>query len=251
VPLFAIISDLHSNLAALEAVFRRIDELGIEDVYCLGDVIGYGADPEACIDLVMKRCQFTLQGNHDWGLTQDRLEDFNPLARDSLLWTRKRLKPRLFSPKRNRRWRFLAELPTRVDRHGMRFVHASPRDPIKEYILKSDGFLDPEKIEDNFSRIDGPCFNGHTHWPGIMRQDFRFSQATADRLEFELPEGRSIINVGSVGQPRDGDPRACFLVVDDKQLRYQRVTYDIERTQRRILEAKLSPYLAERLGKGR
>ncbi|MFQ5505571.1 MAG: metallophosphoesterase family protein, partial [Planctomycetota bacterium] len=163
----------------------------------------------------------------------------------------RRIKPGLQSAGRRRRWSFLAKLPARVDRNGMHFVHASPRDPIKEYILKSDGFLDPEKMDDNSSRIEGPCFNGHTHWPGIMTADFRFHQATADRLDWDLPPERCIINVGSVGQPRDGDPRSCFLVIDGEKLRYQRVSYAVEETQRRILAMRLSPYLAERLAKGR
>lgn len=249
--MFAIISDLHANLPALEQVFRRIDELGIETVYCLGDVVGYGPEPEACIDLVMKRCVFTLMGNHDWGLVEHQLDEFNPLARESLMWTRKRLRPGLISPGKRKRWNFLSSLPQRMDVDGLHFVHASPRDPIKEYVLKSDGFLEPEKMEANFAKIQGPCFNGHTHWPGFTTEDYRFHQATSERLEWEMPKGPCIINVGSVGQPRDGDPRACFLVVDASRLLYQRVEYDVELTRQRILDSKLSPYLADRLLRGR
>jgi diadenosine tetraphosphatase ApaH/serine/threonine PP2A family protein phosphatase len=235
---------------ALEAVFRRIDELGVATVYCLGDVIGYGPEPEACIDLVMERCEFTLLGNHDWGLTGE-LDDFNPLAQDSLHWHRRRLKPGLLATARKRRWHFLTHLPQRMERGDRLFVHASPRDPIKEYVLRSDGFLDPEKLDDLFSRIQRACFVGHTHWPGLHGEDFRFHQALPERLDFKLPAGKSIVNVGSVGQPRDGDPRACFLVVDGDDLHYQRVAYDIGLTQRGILSQGLSPYLAERLERGR
>ncbi|MEZ5989805.1 MAG: metallophosphoesterase family protein [Planctomycetota bacterium] len=249
--MFALISDLHANLSALEAVLRRIEELGIPEVCCLGDLVGYGPDPEACIDLVRERCRFTLRGNHDLGCIEGSLHEFNPLARESLLWTRKRLRPRLLSPRSKRRWDFLAKLPERVDRDGMTFVHASPRDPIREYVLKSDGFLDPEKLEANFARIEGPCFVGHTHQPGFTTRDYRFHQATSDRLVWDLPQEPCIVNVGSVGQPRDGDPRACFLVVDEGRLLYQRVEYDLRRTQQRILEEHLSPYLAERLALGR
>ncbi len=249
--MFAVISDLHSNLPALEAVFARIEELGIEDVRCLGDVVGYGADPEACLDLVSERCRFVLCGNHDWGVIESKFDEFNPLAREGLEWTRSRLRPGLFSPARRKRWRFLRSLRHRMECDGMLFVHASPRDPIKEYVLKHDLFLDPEKIEELFDCISGPCFNGHTHWPGILTPDFRFQQQTPEQLDFPMPEGKSIINVGSVGQPRDADNRACFLVVDGDRLRYQRVDYDIEEAQRRILDAGLSPYLAERLALGR
>lgn len=249
--MFALISDLHANLPALEAVLARIDELSIQDIYCLGDVVGYGPWPEECVDLVMERCRFTLKGNHDEGMLTGQMHDFNPLARESLLWTRKRLKPGFFAPRKKRRWQYLEGARSRVDQDGFTFVHASPRDPIKEYVLKSDGFLDPEKMEENFRQIEGPCFNGHTHQPGFTTGDFRFHQASADRLVWDLPKGPSIINVGSVGQPRDGDPRACFLVVDEGKLLYQRVEYDIPRTQKEILVQRLSPYLAERLVHGR
>lgn len=246
----AIISDLHSNMVATEAAFNRIDELGVRTVYCLGDVVGYGPDPEPCIDVVMERCEFTLMGNHDWGLTGE-LHDFNPMAQDSLIWHRKRLRPGIFSNSKKKRWSFLTQLPHRVERDESLYVHASPRDPIKEYVLRSDGFLDPEKMEDLFSRVERYCFVGHTHWPGLHTQDYRFHQATADHLEWKLPDGKAIVNVGSVGQPRDGDPRACFLVVDGGDLFYQRVPYAVVETQRRILSQGLSPYLAERLERGR
>ena len=246
----AIISDLHSNAFAVEAVFRRIDQLGVDSIYCLGDVVGYGPDPEVCVDLVMEHCAFTLKGNHDWGLTEP-LHDFNPMAQESLMWHRKRLKPGLFSPSKRRRWNFLTTLPDRVDRDGAVFVHASPRDPIKEYVLKSDGFLDPEKMEDLFSRFERYCFVGHTHWPGFHTEDFRFHQATEEKARWTLPDGKSIVNVGSVGQPRDGDPRSCFVILDGSELEYHRVPYSVDQTQRRILAQGLSPYLAERLERGR
>lgn len=248
---FALISDLHGNRPALEAVFARIDSLGIKDVRCLGDVVGYGADPEYCIDVVMRRCEFSLCGNHDWGVVESGFDDFNPIARESLLWTQRRLKPRLWGLYRRKRWSWLKTLPHRVERDGMLFVHASPRDPIKEYVLKTDGFLDPEKMEDLFSRIHGPCFVGHTHWPGLTDEDFRFHQQSPERTVFQLPQGRSIVNVGSCGQPRDGDQRACFLVVDGDRLEYHRVDYDVQAAARAIIKAGLSPYLAERLSLGR
>jgi diadenosine tetraphosphatase ApaH/serine/threonine PP2A family protein phosphatase len=247
---FALISDIHANLAALEAVLRRIDELGVGEIDCLGDVIGYGAEPERCTELVMQRCKWTLMGNHDWGLFHE-LDDFNPLAREALLFTRRRLKPGLFSRRRKQLWEFLQGLPSRVDDHDCVFVHGSPRDPIMEYVLKSDGFLEREKLADVFARIDRPCFVGHTHWPGIHRTDFRFTQAIDGQNVFELTGEPAIVNVGSVGQPRDGDPRASFAVVDGNRVEIHRVTYDFRVTHRSILEAGLHPALAERLARGK
>ncbi len=245
----ALVSDLHSNMFATEAVFRRIDSLAVDEVVCLGDVIGYGPDPEPCIDLVRERCSFTLKGNHDWGMTGD-LRDFNPMAQESLMWHRRRLKPGFFSPSKKKRWSWLLDLPERVERNGEVFVHASPRDPIKEYVLRSDGFLYPEKMEDLFSRFERRCFVGHTHWPGWHGEDYRFHQVADDRSEFLLPETKVIINVGSVGQPRDGDPRACFALIDGQRLEYHRVPYPVAETQRRILDIGMSSWLADRLERG-
>jgi len=245
----ALISDLHSNLEAVEAVFARIDALGVSEVACLGDVVGYGADPLPVTRLVMQRCKWTIQGNHDWGLFHE-LDDFNPLARDALLHTRSLLKPSLLRWGRRAAWDFLRELPERKEDRGLLFCHGSPRDPVMEYVLKSDGFLEPEKLQQIFAMIDRPCFVGHTHWPGVHGPDFRFTQATDDQREFLL-EGPCIVNVGSVGQPRDGDPRASFAVVDGDRVQIHRVPYDFRRTQAKILAAGLHPALAERLARGK
>lgn len=246
---FAIISDLHSNLEAVEAVFARIDEVGVDEIVCLGDVVGYGADPLPVTLLVMKRCKWTIQGNHDWGMFHD-LDDFNPLAREALVYARNQLRPSWLRPKRRAAREFLRTLPDQKEDFGYRFYHGSPRDPVMEYVLKSDGFLEPEKMQQIFALVDGPCFVGHTHWPGVHRPDFRFTQATDDEREFAL-EGPCVVNVGSVGQPRDGDPRASFAIVRGGRAEIHRVPYDFRRTQAKILAAGLHPALAERLARGK
>jgi diadenosine tetraphosphatase ApaH/serine/threonine PP2A family protein phosphatase len=246
---FAVISDLHANLEAVEAVFHRIEQLGIRETVCLGDVVGYGADPGPTTRLVMQHCKWTIKGNHDWGLFHGA-EDFNPLARDALMFTRRKLQPSVFTPGRRAAWQFLRDLPERREDFGYLFCHGSPRDPVMEYMLKSDGFLDPEKMSQNFQRIDSPCFIGHTHWPGIHRPDFRFSHATDEQCEFVIA-GPCIVNVGSVGQPRDGDPRASFAIVYDGRVEIHRVAYDFRATQAKILAAGLHPALAERLARGK
>jgi diadenosine tetraphosphatase ApaH/serine/threonine PP2A family protein phosphatase len=247
---FALISDIHANVAALEAVLARIDQLGIAEIDCLGDVVGYGAEPERCIELVRARCKWTLMGNHDWGLFHE-LDDFNPLAREALLFTRKRLRSGWFGGGRRRLREFLEQLPVRIEDHGCLFVHGSPRDPVMEYVLKSDGFLEREKMVEIFGMLDRPCFVGHTHWPGMHGPDFRFVQATDEQHRFELGEGPAIVNVGSVGQPRDGDPRASFAVVDGRSVEIHRVPYDFRRTQAQILAAGLHQALADRLARGK
>jgi diadenosine tetraphosphatase ApaH/serine/threonine PP2A family protein phosphatase len=246
---FALISDLHSNLEAVQAVFARIDSLGVREVMCLGDVVGYGADPLPVTLLVMQRCKWTIQGNHDWGLFHE-LDDFNPLARDALFFTRNQLKPAFLRPRRRAAWEFLRNLPDRQHDHGFHFFHGSPRDPVMEYVLKSDGFLEPDKMAHLFALLDRPCFVGHTHWPGVHGPDYRFTQATDDHREFKL-QGPCIVNVGSVGQPRDGDPRASFAVVNGDRVEIHRVPYDFRRTQAKIHAAGLHPALAERLARGK
>ena len=247
---FALISDLHSNIEALQAVFARIDELGVKEVNCLGDVIGYGADPFECAELVMQRCNWTIMGNHDYGLFHE-LRQFHPIAADALMYSRRKLKPGWFSSRRKQLWAYLESLPERKDDHGYVFCHGSPRDPIMEYVLKSDGFLEPEKMTGILAAIDRPCFVGHTHWPGIHLADLRFVQATDSVRTFDLPDEAAIVNVGSVGQPRDGDPRACFAVVNDRRVEWHRVHYDVRRTQAKIRAAGLHPALADRLAVGK
>jgi diadenosine tetraphosphatase ApaH/serine/threonine PP2A family protein phosphatase len=246
---FALISDLHSNLEAVEAVLARIDALGVREIACLGDVVGYGADPLPVTRLVMERCKWTIMGNHDWGVFNE-LDDFNPLAREALFYTRAQLKPSFLRPGRKAAREFLRTLPKTQQDHGYLFCHGSPRDPVMEYVLKSDGFLEPDKMAQLFARLDRPCFVGHTHWPGVHRPDYRFTQATDDTREFKL-DGPCIVNVGSVGQPRDGDARASFAVVTGDRAEIHRVPYDFRRTQAKILAAGLHPALAERLARGK
>jgi diadenosine tetraphosphatase ApaH/serine/threonine PP2A family protein phosphatase len=247
---FALISDIHGNVEALTTVLRRIQEIGVGTVHCLGDIVGYGAEPEHCTEIVMQHCTWTIMGNHDWGLFH-QLDDFNPYAREALLFTRRKMKPGLLAPRKRRLWSYLQNLPSRQEDHGYLFVHGSPRDPIMEYVLKSDGFLEPDKMAQIFALIDRPCFVGHTHWPGMHRADHRFLQATDAERTFPLNEGPVIVNVGSVGQPRDGDPRACFAVVDRERVEIHRVGYDFRKTQSQILAAGLHPALAERLARGK
>lgn len=246
---FALISDLHSNLEAVSAVLQRIDSLGVREIVCLGDIVGYGADPLPVTLLVMQRCKWTIQGNHDWGMFHE-LDDFNPLAREALFYTRDQLRPRFLRPRRRAAWEFLRGLPDRMQDHGYLFFHGSPRDPVMEYVLKSDGFLEPDKMAQLFALIDRPCFVGHTHWPGVHGPDYRFTPATDELREFRL-QGPCIVNVGSVGQPRDGDPRASFAVVHGDRVEFHRVAYDFRRTQAKILAAGLHPALAERLARGK
>jgi predicted phosphodiesterase len=250
----AVISDIHSNREALDAVFAVIDATaGVDKVYCLGDVIGYGPEPEYCVDKVRERCQVCLLGNHDEALFAGA-HDFNPYARGAIEFTGRRLRPGLLSSQQKRaRWEFLKSRPTSFREGSYLWVHASPRDPVREYVLATDGLLAPEKLEAIFRTFEGWAFCGHTHQPGIFRRNLRFDLPPADGGWLELPENEScLVNVGSVGQPRDGDNRACFAFVEGNKVKWVRVPYDFAKTQEKIRATQgLDEVLARRLAIGR
>ena len=233
---FAIISDLHSNIEALGAVLKRLKGEGVERIVCLGDVVGYGPDPERCIDMVMENCDLTLCGNHDEALMKGA-NDFNPVARQVIEYNRRTLKPSLLAgAARRARWRFLEGLPLQHREGEHLMVHGSPRDPVHEYIMKTDVIFIPDKIRDIFAQFDGLCFVGHTHFPGVFTHDLQFLDLAQLDGKYTWDGKSAIINVGSVGQPRDGDPRACCVVVDGNEVRWLRTDYDIATTQRKIYD---------------
>jgi len=250
----AVISDLHSNREALEAVFEHIQGLGISTLYCLGDIVGYGPEPEFCIDLVRGHSKVTLMGNHDEALFKDA-SDFNPHARTAIEYTRQRMRPRWYSSsERKGRWRWLRDLPFVHNEGRFTFVHGSPRDPVREYVLSTDGFLNPSKLRDIFETFEGIAVGGHTHHPGVHDEELRFQGLEGrDELTFQLEDDRKFfINVGSTGQPRDGDNRACYAVIEDKQVTWYRVPYDFRRTMEKIRATNmLSEILARRLQIGK
>ena len=233
---FAIISDLHSNMEALSAVLARLDREGIQRIVCLGDVVGYGPDPEHCIDTVMERCQLTLQGNHDEALIHGA-HDFNPVARQVIEYNRRMLKPTLLAGSARRsRWKFIEGLPVSHREGETLMVHGSPRDPVHEYIMKTDVIFVPDKIRDVFRHFEGLCFVGHTHFPGVFTEDLRFRDPSQLDYHYEWGGEKAIVNVGSVGQPRDGDPRASCVIVEDRLVRFLRTDYDIATCQRKIYD---------------
>ncbi|MDF1797545.1 MAG: metallophosphoesterase family protein [Planctomycetota bacterium] len=250
----ALISDLHSNRPALEAVFADIDAQGVTEIACLGDIVGYGPEPEWCIDQVMERCAWSLMGNHDEALFAGAAE-FNTYAREALRFTRKRLRPRWYKGSRAKeRWEWLRGLPTTWREGRFLFVHGSPRNPVREYVLSTDGILNPTKLRAVFGAFSGVCLAGHTHQGGVFTSDLRFQGlGGADEMTFELPEGEQFfLNVGSVGQPRDRDPRACYAILEEGAITWRRVEYDVRTTQERILQIpELPQVLAQRLSLGR
>jgi len=247
----AIISDIHANLEALEAVLADIDSQGIGRVLCLGDVVGYGVDAPACIALVERWCEVCLCGNHDWAIFNSTV-GFNPVARHAIEVTRRQLAPgRLSLPGRRRRWEFLRNLPHTHTVGEWLLVHGSPRGPVAEYIFPEDMDRDPEKMSEIFSMVPRLCFVGHTHLPGVFVEGMGFWSPVEIGGRFVVSDAKAVVNVGSVGQPRDEDPRACYVVVAEGVVRYRRVAYDAQRTAEKIRASRIENLCGDRLLEGR
>jgi diadenosine tetraphosphatase ApaH/serine/threonine PP2A family protein phosphatase len=246
----AVISDIHSNLEGLQAVLADIASQGIEEIYCLGDIVGYGPNPCECIDLAMQ-CQICLLGNHDQGALFDP-EGFNTGAERAIFWTREQLERPTDEPEKQAlRWDFLGELPRNHREEGLLFVHGSPRNPLNEYVFPEDVY-NRRKMEKIFSLIDKYCFQGHTHVPGVFTEGMQFLSPDEIDHTYALGDEKIMVNVGSVGQPRDGDPRSCYIVLEDDRLTYRRVEYPIDTTVQKIYDTpELDNFLGDRLREGR
>jgi len=257
--MLAVISDIHGNLEALQAVLEDIDSRGVRDVVCLGDVIGYGPDPGACLDLVRRRAGVTLMGNHDYAVLYEP-NQFNVSAESASFWTRQQLEAEPDRQKRNERWDFLGALPVKhvLNGDGLEMgeiicVHGSPRRPINEYLFPDDVYNAPGKVQNSLERVSGLCFVGHTHVPGVFVDGPDFY--SPDELEgaYEVnPSRKAIVNVGSVGQPRDRDSRASYAVVSPGKVLFLRVAYPVEKVVEKVRAIReLDDYLGLRLTEGR
>jgi predicted phosphodiesterase len=250
--MFAIISDIHSNYAALKAVLEDIDQKNIKEVFCLGDIVGYGPEPRECIDLIIERKIVSIMGNHDHAVFYEPT-NFNTGAERASYWTRQMLEDEPDQKKRERRWAFLGRLPVRLQMGNTLMVHGSPRKPVNEYIFPDDIYTNTSKLLAIFERLERICFVGHTHVPGVFLEDPDFY--STDEINNVYPitdKEKAIINVGSVGQPRDQDVRASYVIVKDDKVEFVRVTYDIEETVVKILaNPELDDFEGERLRDGR
>lgn len=246
----AVISDVHGNLEALQAVLGRIDDLGVDAIYSLGDVVGYGPDPEACLHLTVERCRLRLMGNHEHAVIHSELAfSFNRIAQEALEWTRVRL----------RKADLLGHLEGLQPHHqegDLLFVHGSARDALEEYVTESDrsGYSNfdevVESLEKDFTSFR-LCFVGHNHKPFLATTE-GFLHPHDGHREFQVPQDEKLyLSVGSVGQPRDRDTRACFVTFDGSKVAYHRVPYPFDVTAEKIRSRGLPAFLAERLSQGR
>lgn len=239
----ALISDVHANLPALEAVLASAHQAGAEAIWCMGDIVGYGPDPEAVVARLREAGTVSVMGNHDAAVVgRLSLSDFNPYAAAAARWTAGTISPETAG--------YLAGLPTVEKDDTVTRCHGTLADPLWRYF---DSF---EAANEHFARQETPCsIVGHTHIPMFVRKqgDVIEPSVPRDGEVFELDGGPVCVNPGGVGQPRDGDSRAAWALLDTDEGRvtFFRVPYDIATTQRRIREAGLPGVLADRLSLGR
>ena len=238
---YAVISDVHANLEALETVFKDIKKRDVDEILFLGDAVGYGPNPNECLDLLKKNCKILLAGNHDWaaiGLTD--IQYFNEYAKAAILWTREVLTP-------DSR-RLIKSLPVTKDikKENLLLVHSTPKEPEAWHYLLT--LWDAEINFHFFShRI---CMIGHSHLPFVIERVPSGEMITHKHEAHLGKHERYIINAGSVGQPRDRDPRTCYALFGDDALEFVRLEYAIEKTQKKMHDAGLPLMLIERLSHG-
>jgi predicted phosphodiesterase len=239
---FAVLSDVHSNLDALKVVLQDVDQRKIKDIVFIGDAVGYGPNPNECIELLTGRCKVLLAGNHDWGvLGLTDIIYFNEYARAAIEWTKSVL------TERNRDVLKSFLITKAMKEEDIFLVHSTPKEPEEWHYL-----LTLWDAEINFYYFNNTfCFLGHSHQPFIVE---RLPSGELITYKGTVQIGRTkryIINAGSVGQPRDGDPRACYAIIDDEKIEIVKVPYDIESVQKKMRKESLPSLLIERLSYGR
>lgn len=249
---YAVISDIHSNIEATTAVLDDIRARGIEEIICLGDVIGYGPSPVETLDVIIQTVRICLMGNHDEALLEGA-HSFNQWAREAIDWTRDQL--RQGDPEEvKRRFDYIKNMGLKFQTNGLYFVHGSPRHPTIEYILREDIYNSTDdKFKEIFASFEKCLFVGHSHTPCIISEELEYFTIEDLNYEFDYTDSakKFIVNVGSVGQPRDNDTRACYVEIDQNKIYFHRVGYDFESTILRIKAVeRLSNKLGERLARG-
>lgn len=250
----ALVSDIHGNSEALQAVMEDIRRQGAQRIYCLGDVVGYGPDPGRCLDRIMDACDVVILGNHDQAALFDP-DGFNPVALQAIYWTRDQLEKRAGGPEQTeRRWDFLGNMPRSLREGPFLYTHGSPREPTNEYVFPEDVY-NQRKMDALFDRVERYSFQGHTHIPGVFTASGEFITPEECDYHFDLTGQKTLFNVGSVGQPRDSDPRACYAIVhenDTPKVEFRRVEYELEATIKKIYAIpELDNMLGDRLRSGR
>ena len=241
---YAIIADIHANLAAFRAVLEDMEHRGgVEEIWCLGDIVGYGPDPRECIELLQQCNHVCVAGNHDLAsIGRVDTSDFNPDAIAACQWTAKQLNQDDVS--------YLRNLPLVIQKADFTLVHGSPRRPVEEYLMSTSN------AKENFAFFQTKyCLVGHSHVSSVFKYDESgtcFYSEFTPNVGLVLGKSRLIINPGGVGQPRDGDPRASYAIYDSEigMIRLYRIQYEVGTTQTRMVEQGLPMQLVARLSYG-
>ncbi len=250
--MIAIVSDIHGNLPALQAALDDARASGADTIWCLGDIVGYGPHPVACLAVVREQAAVIIKGNHEQAVIEGPF-GFNPLAAAAIRWTRRQFLDERGGP--NEGLRFITELPVRSTQPRADLVHGSPAQPLDEYLFQEDT-LDclprsrdySPKLARSFRLIDRPCFVGHTHVPGVINADLTWTSPQECGSRYDTHGDPCIVNVGAVGQPRDGDSRASYALFDGRIVTFRRVRYDVAATAAAIRAIpELPDPLAQRL----
>jgi predicted phosphodiesterase len=249
----AILADIHANLEALTRVFQELERLRVRRLICLGDIIGYGPNPRECLKMLFG-VEVAIMGNHEEAVMFYG-EDFNPKARASLEWTKDQLNSNEFDRTENYDlWNFLGTMQQVVEDGDVMYTHGSPRVPTREYVVPDDS-RNREKMQGIFDLMKRVCFIGHSHIPHVYTSDMKHASPTTlgGAIDLrKLGDRKILINVGSVGQPRDGDPRLSFVTFDGTVVRFHRLEYDHQQTVEKIYSNERLPnFLADRLLVGR
>lgn len=249
----AIVADIHANLEALTTVLDHAASKGISRLVCLGDVIGYGPNPRECLQRLFKS-EVAIMGNHEEAVMFYG-EDFNPKAKESIEWTKDQLNSPDYPREENYDlWNFLGTMQQVVEDGDVMFTHGSPRIPTRDYVQPSDA-RNREKMQAIFDLMKRVCFIGHSHIPHIYSSDMRHAspEAVGGAIDLrKLGDRKVLINVGSVGQPRDGDTRTSYVTFDGDVVRFYRLEYDHRKTAEKIYAIDRIPkFLGDRLLVGR
>ena len=242
----ALLSDIHSNLEAFDAVLVDISRRGIPRIGFLGDIVGYGPDPKECLSL-SRIFSFMILGNHDDAILYDSTETFNKRAKGAIEWTQDILSEDIDFVNHIKKNFIIYHFE-----EDILFCHGSPLEYTRDYVFPDIGY-NIEAVNALFDALDWVAFVGHTHHPGVLMPNGDFYYPDELDYYFRLnPRKKALFNVGSVGQPRDGDTRASYAILDGDLVTWVRVPYNFKKTQRKILDTGvLDPFLAQRLGRGK
>ncbi|MEN8262318.1 MAG: metallophosphoesterase family protein [Nitrospirota bacterium] len=239
---YAVISDVHANLEALHAVLEKLEKANVDRILFLGDSVGYGPNPNECTEELKDRSAVFIAGNHDWAAVgKNDSASFNIHAKTAIDWTRELLTAE------NREYLAARPLTAELEEDDIFLVHGSPYEPQKWHYLYSE-----YDTVDNFSHFkEKICFVGHSHVPFIAEYPGRGTVSFHDNITKIKTDCRYIVNAGSIGQPRDGNPEAAYVILRDRAIEIKRTSYDIVLTQNKMKKAGLPSYLIDRLSEGR